>query len=126
MRTTTLENSQIVLFQMQVFIWHDNNFCGTFPFHGLKTLAFFILQQPNHCGMGADDDPLWLRAAADPADIAEYLICYRSRRLRIASAFAIVTSFGKRPQEVLSHPFTRNLDQPKVRDSRHSGAGFIA
>src|SRR5262245_9100884 len=72
MRTTTLENSQIVLFQMQVFIWHDNDFCGTFPFHGLETLAFFILQQPNHCGVGADDDPLWLRAAADSADIAEY------------------------------------------------------
>src|SRR5215510_543886 len=76
--------------------------------------------------MGADDDPLGLRTAADPTDIAENLISHCRRRLRITPSFAIVTGLGEGTQEVLPHPFTRNLNQPKVGDSGHSGAGLVS
>src|SRR5437879_490833 len=107
---------------MQVFVRHDDDFRGTLTLHGLKTLSLFILQQPDDRGVGTDDDPLRLRTAADPTDVAEYLIGHRGRRLRIATPFAIVTGLGERTQEVLSHPFTRNLDQPQIG---YSGAGLV-
>src|SRR6185295_5444058 len=107
---------------MQVFVRHDDDFRGALAFHSLKTLPLFILQQPDDRWMGADDNPLRLWTAADPTHVAEYFIGHRRWRLRITPPFAIVTGLGERTQEVLPHPFTRNLDQPQVRDSGHSGA----
>src|SRR5512140_3081934 len=75
--------------------------------------------------MGADDDPLRLRATADPADIAEYLIGHRGRRLRITPPFAIVTRLRERTQEILPYPLTRDLDQTQVGNSGHSGTGLV-
>ena len=80
---------------MQLLIRHDNDFRGTLALHGLQTLALFILQQPDDRGVGTDDDSLHLRTAADPADIAEYLIDYCGWRFRIAPPFAIVTGLGQ-------------------------------
>ena len=80
---------------MQVFIRHDDDFRGALAFDSLKTLPLFILQQPDDRGVGADDNPLGLRAAADPTDIAENLIGYCRWRLRISPPFAIVTGLGE-------------------------------
>ena len=90
-----LEDREVVLLQMQLLVRHDDDFRSTLALHGLKTLPFFILQQPDDRGMGADDNPLRLWTAADPTDIAEYLIGYRGWRLRIAPPFAIVAGLGR-------------------------------